>query len=192
MCQRRAWLGITSHASNHQAGAEKVLPNAESRRAQIFLALLSVAVAFATLAARFSQLLMKSSPTWVILRKHVSVAADHFCGKLLGVPMGCDVCYTNHAEADQDDMDALLTLLSAAGVSFVIAVPGADDVMLNYQSLAFHDILYVRQTLGRRCAPEFEDWLQWMGLADADGRLLEKAASGAIGPAIALIEAMEA
>ena len=135
---------------------------------------------------------MKSSPTWVILRKHVSVAADHFCGKLLGVPMGCDVCYTNHAEADQDDMDALLTLLSAAGVSFVIAVPGADDVMLNYQSLAFHDILYVRQTLGRRCAPEFEDWLQRMGLADAGGHPLEKAASGAIGPAIALIEAMEA
>jgi ethanolamine ammonia-lyase large subunit len=116
---------------------------------------------------------------------------DHFCGKLLGVPMGCDVCYTNHAEADQDDMDTLLTLLSAAGVTFVIAVPGADDVMLNYQSLAFHDILYARQTLGRRCAPEFEDWLQRMGLADVDGRLLEKAA-GAIGPAIALIEAMKA
>src|SRR5450432_2417131 len=117
---------------------------------------------------------------------------DHFCGKLLGVPMGCDVCYANHAQADQDDMDALLTLLSAAGVTFVIAVPGADDVMLNYQSLAFHDILYVRQTLGRRCAPEFEDWLKRMGLADADGRLLEKAASGAIGSAIALIETMEA
>jgi ethanolamine ammonia-lyase large subunit len=117
---------------------------------------------------------------------------DHFCAKLLGLPMGCDVCYTNHAEADADDMDALLTLLSAAGVTFVIAVPGADDVMLNYQSLAFHDIIYVRQTLGRRCAPQFEDWLRRMGLADADGRLLERPASGAIGPAVALIEAMEA
>jgi ethanolamine ammonia-lyase large subunit len=106
--------------------------------------------------------------------------------------MGSDVCYTNHAQADQDDMDALLTLLSAAGVTFVIAVPGADDVMLNYRSLAFHDILYARQTLGRRCAPEFEDWLQRIGLTDADGRLLEKAASGAIAPAMALIEAMGA
>lgn len=111
---------------------------------------------------------------------------------MLGVPMGCDVCYTNHAEADQDDMDTLLTLLSAAGVTFVIAVPGADDVMLNYQSLAFHDVLYARQTLGRRCAPEFEDWLQRMGLTDRDGRLLETPASGAIGPAIALIERMKA
>ncbi len=94
---------------------------------------------------------------------------DHFCGKLLGLPMGCDVCYTNHAEADQDDMDALLTVLCAAGVAFVIAVPGADDVMLNYQSLSYHDMLYVRQTLGKRAAPEFEDWLMRVGLADAGG-----------------------
>ena len=79
---------------------------------------------------------------------------DHFCGKLLGLPMGVDVCYTNHAEADQDDMDVLLTLLGAAGVAFVIAVPGADDVMLGYQSLSFHDVLYVRQVLGLRPAPE--------------------------------------
>src|SRR6202030_3344900 len=73
---------------------------------------------------------------------------DHFCGKLLGLPMGCDVCYTNHAEADQDDMDTLLTLLAAAGVSFIMGVPGADDVMLNYQSTSFHDALYVRDLFG--------------------------------------------
>jgi ethanolamine ammonia-lyase large subunit len=149
-------------------------------------------------ARRFKPLLVNTvvgfiGPEYLYNGKEITRAGleDHFCGKLLGVPMGCDVCYTNHAEADQDDMDALLTLLSAAGVTFVIAVPGADDVMLNYQSLAFHDILYVRQTLGRRCAPEFEEWLQRIGLADVDGRLLEKAASGAISPAIALIEAME-
>jgi ethanolamine ammonia-lyase large subunit len=84
---------------------------------------------------------------------------DHFCGKLLGLPMGCDVCYTNHAEADQDDMDALLTMLGAAGVNFIMGVPGADDVMLNYQSTSFHDALYLRTTLGLRPAPEFEAWL---------------------------------
>jgi ethanolamine ammonia-lyase large subunit len=84
---------------------------------------------------------------------------DHFCGKLLGLPMGCDVCYTNHAEADQDDMDALLTLLGTAGVNYIIGVPGADDVMLNYQSTSFHDALYLRRVLGRRPAPEFEAWL---------------------------------
>ncbi len=83
---------------------------------------------------------------------------DHFCGKLLGLPMGCDVCYTNHAEADQDDMDALLTLLAAAGVNYVMGVPGADDVMLHYQSTSFHDALYVRALLGLRPAPEFEAW----------------------------------
>lgn len=84
---------------------------------------------------------------------------DHFCGKLLGLPMGCDVCYTNHAEADQDDMDALLTLLGAAGVNYIMGVPGADDVMLNYQSTSFHDALYVRKVLGLKPAPEFEAWL---------------------------------
>jgi len=84
---------------------------------------------------------------------------DHFCGKLLGLPMGCDVCYTNHAEADQDDMDTLLTLLGAAGVNYIMGVPGADDVMLNYQSTSFHDALYVRKILGLRPAPEFEAWL---------------------------------
>jgi len=89
-------------------------------------------------------------------------------------------------------MDALLTLLSAAGVTFVIAVPGADDVMLNYQSLAFHDILYVRKALGRRCAPEFEDWLLRTGLVGADGDIVEQAATGAIAPALAMIESMGA
>lgn len=84
---------------------------------------------------------------------------DHFCGKLLGLPMGCDVCYTNHAEADQDDMDALLSLLGMAGVNYIMGVPGADDVMLNYQSTSFHDALYLRATLGLRPAPEFEAWL---------------------------------
>jgi ethanolamine ammonia-lyase large subunit len=84
---------------------------------------------------------------------------DHFCGKLLGLPMGCDVCYTNHAEADQDDMDTLLTLLGAAGVNYIMGVPGADDVMLNYQSTSFHDALYLRRLLGLRPAPEFEAWL---------------------------------
>ncbi|MFD4456784.1 ethanolamine ammonia-lyase subunit EutB [Nocardia sp. NPDC058480] len=96
---------------------------------------------------------------------------DHFCGKLLGLPMGVDVCYTNHAEADQDDMDTLLTLLGAAGCAFVIAVPGADDVMLGYQSLSFHDALYARQVLNLRPAPEFEDWLSGLGMLDANGRV---------------------
>ena len=96
---------------------------------------------------------------------------DHFCGKLLGLPMGVDVCYTNHAEADQDDMDSLLTVLGAAGVNFVMGVPGADDVMLGYQSTSFHDGLALREILGLRHAPEFEDWLIRMQLIDAQGRL---------------------
>ena len=90
---------------------------------------------------------------------------DHFCGKLLGLPMGCDVCYTNHADADQDDMDALLTVLGAAGCNYIMGVPGADDVMLNYQSTSFHDALYVRRLLGLRPAPEFEAWLAGDGFA---------------------------
>jgi len=96
---------------------------------------------------------------------------DHFCGKLLGLPLGVDVCYTNHAEADQDDMDNLLTLLAAAGVTFIMGVPGADDVMLNYQSTSFHDALYIRDLFGLRRAPEFDDWLFRAGLADAGFRL---------------------
>ena len=98
---------------------------------------------------------------------------DHFCGKLLGVPLGCDVCYTNHAEADQDDMDTLLTLLAAAGLTFLIGVPGADDIMLNYQSTSFHDALYIRELLGLKRAPEFESWLEKMRLIDTKGHLLD-------------------
>ena len=148
-------------------------------------------------ARRFSPLLVNTvvgfiGPEYLYNGKEITRAGleDHFCGKLLGLPMGCDVCYTNHAEADQDDMDALLTLLSAAGVTFVIAVPGADDVMLNYQSLAFHDILYIRETLGRRTAPEFETWLQGIGVVDPGGRALQKSPTAAIAPAIALIDSM--
>jgi ethanolamine ammonia-lyase large subunit len=96
---------------------------------------------------------------------------DHFCGKLLGLPLGVDVCYTNHAEADQDDMDNLLTLLAAAGVTFIMGVPGADDVMLNYQSTSFHDALYIRDLFGLKRAPEFDDWLFRAGLTDASFRL---------------------
>ncbi len=97
---------------------------------------------------------------------------DHFCGKLLGVPMGCDICYTNHAEADQDDMDMLLTLLGAAGINFIMGIPGSDDVMLNYQTTSFHDALYVRQVLGLRAAPEFEAWLAKMDILRQDGNRL--------------------
>jgi ethanolamine ammonia-lyase large subunit len=96
---------------------------------------------------------------------------DHFCGKLLGAPLGVDVCYTNHAEADQDDMDNLLTLLAAGGVTFIMGVPGADDVMLNYQSTSFHDALYIRDLFGLKRAPEFDNWLVHAGLADASFRL---------------------
>jgi ethanolamine ammonia-lyase large subunit len=96
---------------------------------------------------------------------------DHFCGKLMGLPMGVDVCYTNHAEADQDDMDALLALLTAAGVNFVMGVPGADDIMLGYQSTSFHDALAMRDLFGRRPAPEFEEWLGRHGLTDKSGRI---------------------
>jgi ethanolamine ammonia-lyase large subunit len=100
---------------------------------------------------------------------------DHFCGKLLGLPLGVDVCYTNHAEADQDDMDNLLTLLAAAGVTFIMGVPGADDVMLNYQSTSFHDALYIRDLFGLKRAPEFDDWLLRTGLAGNDFRLAGEA-----------------
>ena len=133
-------------------------------------------------ARRFAPLIVNTvvgfiGPEYLYNGKQILRAGleDHFCGKLLGLPMGCDVCYTNHAEADQDDMDALLIVLSAAGVNFVIAVPGADDVMLNYQSLSYHDMLFVRQTLGKRAAPEFEDWLMRVGVAGADGRIRDGA-----------------
>jgi ethanolamine ammonia-lyase large subunit len=94
---------------------------------------------------------------------------DHFCGKLLGVPLGCDVCYTNHAEADQDDMDTLMTLLATAGLTFIMGIPGADDIMLNYQTTSFHDALYLRKVLGLKPAPEFEQWLKKMQIMDEKG-----------------------
>ncbi|HTX51720.1 MAG TPA: ethanolamine ammonia-lyase subunit EutB [Caulobacteraceae bacterium] len=130
-------------------------------------------------ARRFEPLLVNTvvgfiGPEYLYDGKQIIRAGleDHFCGKLLGAPMGCDVCYTNHAEADQDDMDVLLTLLATAGVTFVMGVPGADDVMLNYQSTSFHDALYVRRLLGLKRAPEFEGWLRRMRLADDRGRLI--------------------
>jgi ethanolamine ammonia-lyase large subunit len=96
---------------------------------------------------------------------------DHFCGKLLGLPMGCDICYTNHCEADQDDMDVLLMMLGAAGITFIMGIPGADDIMLNYQSTSFHDALYLREALGLKRAPEFETWLEKIGVTDTKGKL---------------------
>ena len=129
-------------------------------------------------ARRFKPLLVNTvvgfiGPEYLFDGKQITRAGleDHVCGKLLGVPMGCDVCYTNHAEADQDDMDALLTLLVAAGVTFVMGVPGADDIMLGYQSTSFHDALAMRELLGRRPAPEFETWLRERGLTDRSGRV---------------------
>ena len=118
-------------------------------------------------ARRFKPLLVNTvvgfiGPEYLYDGKQIIRAGleDHFCGKLLGVPMGCDICYTNHAEADQDDMDVLLTLLGAAGINFIMGIPGSDDVMLNYQTTSFHDALYARQVLGLRPAPEFEAWLE--------------------------------
>jgi len=91
---------------------------------------------------------------------------DHFCGKLLGLPMGCDICYTNHAEADQNDMDTLLTLLGVAGINFIMGIPGSDDIMLNYQTTSFHDALYARKVLGLDAAPEFQAWLEEAGIVE--------------------------
>ena len=129
-------------------------------------------------ARHFSPLLVNSvvgfiGPEYLFDGKQIVRAGleDHFCGKLMGLPMGVDVCYTNHAEADQDDMDTLLTLLGVAGCTYVMGVPGADDVMLNYQSTSFHDALYLRGVLGLKPAPEFEDWLSKMGIADEAGRI---------------------
>jgi ethanolamine ammonia-lyase large subunit len=129
-------------------------------------------------ARAFRPLLVNSvvgfiGPEYLFDGKQIARAAleDHFCGKLLGLPMGVDVCYTNHAEADQDDADSILTLLGVAGVTFIMGVPGADDVMLNYQSTSYHDALYLRQALGLRPAPEFESWLVRLGVLDPDGRI---------------------
>lgn len=130
------------------------------------------------LARRYKPLLINTvvgfiGPEYLYDGKQIIRAGleDHFCGKLLGLPLGCDVCYTNHAEADQDDMDTLLVLLGTAGINFIMGVPGADDVMLNYQSTSFHDALFLRETMGLRRAPEFEAWLQRMQITDGGGRL---------------------
>jgi ethanolamine ammonia-lyase large subunit len=118
-------------------------------------------------ARRYQPLLVNTvvgfiGPEYLYNGKQIQRAGleDHFCGKLLGLPMGCDICYTNHAEADQDDMDALLSLLALAGCTYIMGVPGADDVMLHYQSTSFHDALYIRNLLGLKPAPEFEAWLE--------------------------------
>ena len=138
-------------------------------------------------ARRFEPLLVNSvvgfiGPEYLYDGKQIIRAAleDHFCGKLLGLPMGMDVCYTNHAEADQDDMDTLLTLLGVAGCNFIMGVPGADDIMLNYQSTSFHDALYLRRVLGLRPSPEFEAWLHQQGIFDAQGQLLAASTSNAL------------
>ena len=130
-------------------------------------------------ARKFSPLLVNTvvgfiGPEYLFDGKQIIRAAleDHFCGKLLGLPMGVDVCYTNHAEADQDDMDNLLTLLGVAGCSYIMGIPGADDIMLNYQSTSFHDALYVRKVLGLRAAPEFEQWLIKQGIMNEAGEVL--------------------
>ena len=129
-------------------------------------------------ARRFDPLLVNTvvgfiGPEYLLDGKQVIRAGleDHFCGKLLGLPMGCDVCYTNHMDVDQDDMDVLLTALGAAGCNYIMGVPGGDDVMLGYQSTSFHDAQYLRQVLGLRPAPEFETWLQRMDLVDDRGQL---------------------
>lgn len=130
-------------------------------------------------ARQFAPLLVNTvvgfiGPEYLFDGKQIIRAAleDHCCGKLLGLPMGVDICYTNHAEADQDDMDNLLTLLGVAGCNFIMGVPGADDIMLNYQSTSFHDALYVRKVLGLHAAPEFEQWLQQQGIMDHRGAIL--------------------
>lgn len=144
-------------------------------------------------ARAFDPLLVNSvvgfiGPEYLFDGKQIARAGleDHFCGKLLGLPLGCDICYTNHAEADQDDMDTLLVLLGAAGINFIMGVPGADDVMLNYQSTSFHDALFLRDTLGLNRAPEFEAWLQRMQITDATGRLRPPSPNPLIGGMAAL------
>jgi ethanolamine ammonia-lyase large subunit len=139
------------------------------------------------LARRFKPLLLNSvvgfiGPEYLFDGKQIIRAGleDHFCGKLLGLPMGCDICYTNHAEADQDDMDTLLTLLGVAGINYIMGVPGSDDIMLGYQSTSFHDALYIRRVLGKKPAPEFEAWLEKMQLVDSNGRLISPVDSQAL------------
>ena len=129
-------------------------------------------------ARRFDPLLVNTvvgfiGPEYLYDGKQIIRAGleDHFCGKLLGLPMGCDICYTNHAEADQDDMDMLLTQLGVAGINFIMGIPGSDDIMLNYQTTSFHDALYVREVLNKPPAPEFAAWLEKMGIFGKDNRL---------------------
>ncbi len=139
------------------------------------------------LARRFKPLLLNSvvgfiGPEYLFDGKQIIRAGleDHFCGKLLGLPMGCDICYTNHAEADQDDMDTLLTLLGVAGINYIMGVPGSDDIMLGYQSTSFHDALYIRRVLGKKPAPEFEAWLEKMQLVDDKGWVISPVDSQAL------------
>jgi ethanolamine ammonia-lyase large subunit len=147
-------------------------------------------------ARAFDPLLVNSvvgfiGPEYLFDGKEITRAGleDHFCGKLLGLPMGVDVCYTNHAEADQDDMDGLLTLLGVAGCTYIMGVPGADDVMLSYQSSSFHDALYLRRVLGKKPAPEFSQWLERTGLADRDGNVIGSGELPALmAPVLGLIE----
>ena len=142
-------------------------------------------------ARAFSPLLVNSvvgfiGPEYLNGREIVRAGVeDHFCGKLLGLPMGVDVCYTNHADANQDDMDTLLTLLGTAGCNFIMGVPGADDIMLNYQSTSFHDALYLRQLLGLKPAPEFEKWLAQAGIVENGTRL------SSVAPGHPLLELVE-
>lgn len=130
------------------------------------------------IARKYNPLLVNTvvgfiGPEYLYDGKQIIRAAleDHFCGKLMGLPMGVDVCYTNHAEADQDDMDNLLTLLGVAGCNFIMGIPGSDDIMLNYQSTSFHDALYLRKVLGLKPAPEFEDWLIRQSITDQKGKI---------------------
>ncbi|OAN88073.1 ethanolamine ammonia-lyase [Marinobacter sp. EhC06] len=130
-------------------------------------------------ARKFEPLLVNTvvgfiGPEYLFDGKEITRAGleDHFCGKLLGLPMGCDICYTNHAEADQNDMDNLLTLLGVAGCHFIMGIPGSDDIMLNYQTTSFHDALYLRRVLDKRPAPEFEQWLTRMQIfRDTEGKV---------------------
>ena len=138
-------------------------------------------------ARQFNPLLVNTvvgfiGPEYLFDGKQIIRAAleDHFCGKLMGLPMGVDVCYTNHAEADQDDMDNLLTLLGVAGCNYIMGIPGSDDIMLNYQSTSFHDALYVRKVLNKRPAPEFEQWLMEHSIMDEKGNLLPIQARNAL------------
>jgi ethanolamine ammonia-lyase large subunit len=147
-------------------------------------------------ARQFSPLLVNTvvgfiGPEYLFDGKQIIRAGleDHFCGKLLGVPMGCDICYTNHAYADQNDMDNLLTLLGVAGCTFIMGIPGSDDIMLNYQTTSFHDALYARQALGLKPAPEFEAWLSKMEIfSDLDQVKLNPSIAKAFSASLAKLE----